>query len=112
MKTDFHAPNKPAAPNAGIASPLAIGHRWPGVGEPERSARAGACHESGALGLGEAARADASSLALLPSVHTKATKDAKRFVRVVRVFRGYTSDRRGQAGSRDEFERAGRRVLG
>ncbi len=30
--------NKPAAPNAGIASRLAIGHHWPGVGEPERSA--------------------------------------------------------------------------
>jgi len=32
-----HAPNKPAAPNAGIASWLTIGYRWPGVGEPERS---------------------------------------------------------------------------
>ena len=32
------APNNPAAPNAGIASQLAIGHHWPGVGEPERSA--------------------------------------------------------------------------
>jgi len=30
--------NKPAAPNAGISSQLAIGHHWPGVGEPERSA--------------------------------------------------------------------------
>ena len=30
--------NKPAAPNAGIASRLAIEHHWPGVGEPERSA--------------------------------------------------------------------------
>ncbi len=29
-------PNKPAAPNAGIASQLTIGHHWPGVGEPER----------------------------------------------------------------------------
>ncbi len=29
--------NKPAAPNAGIASKLTIGHVWPGVGEPERS---------------------------------------------------------------------------
>ena len=29
-------PNKPAAPNAGIASGLTIGHHWPGVGEPER----------------------------------------------------------------------------
>jgi hypothetical protein len=28
--------NKPAAPNAGIASQLTIEHRWPGVGEPER----------------------------------------------------------------------------
>jgi hypothetical protein len=28
--------NKPAAPNAGIASQLAIGRHWPGVGEPER----------------------------------------------------------------------------
>jgi hypothetical protein len=33
------APNKPAAPNAGIASRLTIGHQWPGVGEPERSAK-------------------------------------------------------------------------
>jgi hypothetical protein len=30
--------NKPAAPNAGIASQLTIGDRWPGVGEPGRSA--------------------------------------------------------------------------
>jgi hypothetical protein len=30
--------NKPAAPNAGIASRLAIKHHWPGVGDPERSA--------------------------------------------------------------------------
>jgi len=29
-------PNKPAAPNAGIASRLTIEHHWPGVGEPER----------------------------------------------------------------------------
>lgn len=28
-------PNKPAAPNAGIASQLTIGDYWPGVGEPE-----------------------------------------------------------------------------
>jgi hypothetical protein len=28
--------NKPAAPNAGIARQLTIGHHWPGVGEPER----------------------------------------------------------------------------
>jgi len=28
--------NQPAAPNAGIASQLAIGHHWPGIGEPER----------------------------------------------------------------------------
>jgi hypothetical protein len=28
--------NKPAAPNAGIAHGLTIGHRWAGVGEPER----------------------------------------------------------------------------
>jgi hypothetical protein len=28
--------NKPAAPNAGIASQLTIEHHWPGVGEPER----------------------------------------------------------------------------
>ena len=25
--------NQPAAPNAGIASRLTIGHHWPGVGE-------------------------------------------------------------------------------
>ena len=31
-------PNKPTAPNAGIASRLTIGHHSPGVGEPERSA--------------------------------------------------------------------------
>lgn len=31
------SPNKPAAPTAGIASQLTIGHHWPGVGEPERS---------------------------------------------------------------------------
>ena len=29
-------PNKPAAPNAGIAPQLTIGHHWPGVGEPGR----------------------------------------------------------------------------
>jgi hypothetical protein len=29
-------PNEPAAPNAGIASRLTIGHHWPGVGEPGR----------------------------------------------------------------------------
>jgi hypothetical protein len=29
--------NKPAAPNAGIASRLTIGHNWPGVPEPGRS---------------------------------------------------------------------------
>jgi hypothetical protein len=28
--------NKPAAPNAGIAPQLTIGHYCPGVGEPER----------------------------------------------------------------------------
>jgi hypothetical protein len=28
--------NKPAAPNAGIASQLTMGHHGPGVGEPER----------------------------------------------------------------------------
>ena len=28
--------NQPAAPNAGIASQLAIEHRWTGVGEPGR----------------------------------------------------------------------------
>jgi len=32
----IHWPNKPAAPNAGIASQLTIGPHWPGVGEPER----------------------------------------------------------------------------
>jgi hypothetical protein len=31
-------PNKLAAPNAGIASQLTIEHRWPGIGEPDRSA--------------------------------------------------------------------------
>ena len=31
-------PNKPAAPNAGIAPRLTIGHHGPRVGEPERSA--------------------------------------------------------------------------
>ena len=30
--------NKPAAPNAGIASQLTISHHWPGVGELGRSA--------------------------------------------------------------------------
>jgi len=30
--------NKPASPIAGIAPRLTIGHRWPGVGEPGRSA--------------------------------------------------------------------------
>lgn len=30
-------PNQPAAPNAGIAPRLTIGHRWLGVGKPERS---------------------------------------------------------------------------
>jgi hypothetical protein len=35
---DQKSANKPAAPNAGIASQLTIGHHWPGVGEPERSA--------------------------------------------------------------------------
>ena len=30
-------PNEPAAPNAGIAPRLTIGHHWPGVGEPGRS---------------------------------------------------------------------------
>jgi len=30
--------NKPAAPNAGIAPRLTIGHHWPGVGEPGRCA--------------------------------------------------------------------------
>jgi hypothetical protein len=29
-------PNKPAAPNAGIASQLTVEHHWPGVGEPGR----------------------------------------------------------------------------
>ncbi len=29
-------PNKPAAPNAGIAPQFAIEGHWPGVGEPER----------------------------------------------------------------------------
>jgi hypothetical protein len=33
-------PNKPAAPNAGIASQLTAGRRWPGVGESERYAKA------------------------------------------------------------------------
>jgi hypothetical protein len=35
--------NKPAAGNAGIASQLAIGHHWPGVPEPERSASEYVC---------------------------------------------------------------------
>ena len=30
-------PNKPAAPNAGIPSPLTLGHHCPGVGDSERS---------------------------------------------------------------------------
>jgi hypothetical protein len=34
----FNWANKPAAGNAGVASQLAIGHHWPGVPEPERSA--------------------------------------------------------------------------
>jgi len=29
-------PNKPSAPNAGMASRLTIEGRWPGVAEPER----------------------------------------------------------------------------
>ena len=32
--------NKPAPPNAGIASRLTSGHHWPGVGEPGRSTKA------------------------------------------------------------------------
>jgi len=36
MEETVTTPNKPAAPNAGIASQLAIGHHRPGVGEPER----------------------------------------------------------------------------
>lgn len=36
---DDASPNKPAAPNARIASGLAIEHHWPGVGEPERWAK-------------------------------------------------------------------------
>jgi hypothetical protein len=36
MAMRAESPNKPAAPNAGIASRLTIEHRWPGVGEPER----------------------------------------------------------------------------
>jgi hypothetical protein len=31
-----NSPNKPAAPNAGIAFRLPIEHHWPGVGEPGR----------------------------------------------------------------------------
>jgi hypothetical protein len=38
MDLSFRIPaNKPAAPNAGIASRLTIGHCWPGVGELDRS---------------------------------------------------------------------------
>jgi hypothetical protein len=33
-----HRANKPAAPNAGIASRFAVAHHWPSVGEPGRSA--------------------------------------------------------------------------
>jgi hypothetical protein len=36
MMESFESSNKPAAPNAGIASQLTIGHRRPGVGEPGR----------------------------------------------------------------------------
>ncbi len=36
--TGMKSPNQPAAPNAAIASRLTIGHHWPGVPEPERSA--------------------------------------------------------------------------
>jgi hypothetical protein len=32
-------PNKPVPPNAGIAFRMTIGHHWPGVGEPGRSAK-------------------------------------------------------------------------
>jgi hypothetical protein len=32
------APNKPRAPNAGIAFRLAVRRHWPGIGEPERCA--------------------------------------------------------------------------
>ncbi len=38
MSTDTRTPNKPPAPNAGIASQLTIEHHLPGVGELERSA--------------------------------------------------------------------------
>ena len=36
LQTTEAPSNKPAAPNAGIASRLAIEHHWPGVGEPGR----------------------------------------------------------------------------
>ena len=36
MDLRFTSSNKPAAPNAGIASRLTIEHHWPGVTEPER----------------------------------------------------------------------------
>jgi hypothetical protein len=38
LRTLGFRPNKPAAPNAGIASRLTIPYHLPGVGEPERSA--------------------------------------------------------------------------
>jgi hypothetical protein len=38
--------NKPAAGNAGIASQLTIGHHWPGVPEPGRSAQRNAVVKS------------------------------------------------------------------
>jgi hypothetical protein len=34
---ESESPNKPAAPNAVIASQLTTGYPWPGLGEPERS---------------------------------------------------------------------------
>ena len=37
MHTEILQPNHPAPGKAGIASRLAIGHRWPGLPEPARS---------------------------------------------------------------------------
>jgi len=45
------SPNKPAAPNAGIAPRFAIGHHWPGVGEPGRSASFAFLHEGSYYGF-------------------------------------------------------------
>ncbi len=70
------APNKPAAPNAGIASPFEPGLQWRGVGDPARSSRARWLAEAESGGA-DGALLTAAAAELLPEgTHAHVPDDA------------------------------------